>query len=99
MTNRVPLYKEGKMFFTLWMVLPQTQGATYLYLHYLHPLMSEHERDLDQLVSQLHRQLKNRGGQYIESTISWLYSILFGPTTQLAAAYMNRDNGQAALSS
>lgn len=74
------------MFFTLWMVMPQTQGATYLYLHYLHPLMADHERDLDRVVVRLHEQIRGRGGQYVESTVSWLYGLLFGHSALSAAA-------------
>lgn len=66
------------MLFTLWMVMPQTQGATYLYLHYLHPAISVHERDLDNVLIHIHSQIKSKGGQYIEASIAWFWQIIFG---------------------
>lgn len=79
------------MFFTLWMVMPQTQGATYLYLHYLHPTISMHERDLDRLILHLHTQIKSKGGPYVEMAFSWFYQFLFGPAQHVAENYMNSD--------
>lgn len=71
------------MVFTLWMVLPQTQGATYLYLHYLHPTITDYEAELDGLIVRLHEQLKSKGGRYIELLVQWVYQILFGTTSLL----------------
>lgn len=64
--------------FVLWMVLPQTQGSTYLYLHYLHPNLARHEHDIDRLIVRLHDYARSRGGRYLQLILSWLQEILFG---------------------
>ena len=88
--DRLPLYKEAKMVYVLWLVLPQTQGATYLYLHYLHPNIARHERDIDRLIIRLHEQAKSRGGQYVQLGLSWIQELLFGPAMTMAANEYNK---------
>lgn len=96
MFDRVPLYRELRMILTLWMVLPQTQGATYLYLHYLHPIIADYEHDLDNLIIHLHAQIKSKGGQYVEVTVAWIYEVLFGQVHQAAQNTTNRDTAEGA---
>lgn len=86
--TRVPLYREAKLVLALWMVMPQTQGATYLYLNYLHPHIAQHEQDLDKLLVRLHEQVRSRGGQYVEILVLKVSEILFGPQAATGAAYL-----------
>lgn len=81
------------MIITLWLVLPQTQGATQLYLHYIHPSLAKHEQDLDDLIVALHHQIKNRGGQYVELVILKLSEILFGSKPGLPSDFQ-AENGR-----
>ncbi|PVU99015.1 hypothetical protein BB559_001070 [Furculomyces boomerangus] len=43
----IPFYGVFKLIFVLWMVLPQTKGAIFLFDIYIHPLMIQNEGTLD----------------------------------------------------
>lgn len=46
----IPFYYELKMIFVLWLLLPQTRGAVYLYKQFVHAKLNEHEQDIDLLL-------------------------------------------------
>ncbi|ORY79968.1 hypothetical protein BCR37DRAFT_381394 [Protomyces lactucae-debilis] len=70
------------MIVVLWMVLPQTQGATQLYLHYLHPQLVLHERDLDKLIFTLHQQAMQSGAAQLQRLYRLVQEILIGPAAR-----------------
>ncbi|KAF8336343.1 TB2/DP1, HVA22 family-domain-containing protein [Cantharellus anzutake] len=43
----IPFYWVIKTMFLLYLVSPQTQGATYIYKQHLEPFLSEHEQEID----------------------------------------------------
>ena len=50
---RIPFYYLFKALFLLYLALPQTQGASYLYLTQLEPVLRAHESQIDAALAQL----------------------------------------------
>jgi receptor expression-enhancing protein 1/2/3/4 len=66
----------------LWLVLPQTQGATKLYLEYVHPTLTKHEADIEEFISRTHDQAKAAGAEYIQHLFEIAKQLLFGTLPQ-----------------
>jgi hypothetical protein len=47
----IPFFGLLKVYFSLWLILPQTKGAEFLYSNYLAPLISDNEGKIDGLVN------------------------------------------------
>jgi len=43
----LPLYYEAKVLFTIYIMVPQTKGAAYLYVSFLQPFLDAHEEEID----------------------------------------------------
>ncbi|KAL9935324.1 hypothetical protein V8E36_005672 [Tilletia maclaganii] len=63
--NWIPLYAHLKILFEFWLVLPQTRGATFLYITYVEPFLDTHENDIDDLVAEGKRRARAAG-------VAWL---------------------------
>ncbi|GAA5932930.1 HVA22/TB2/DP1 family protein [Sporobolomyces koalae] len=46
-----PLYAESRCALILWLVLPQTQGSTWLYERYFEPFLFKHELEIDRYLT------------------------------------------------
>jgi len=91
-----PFYYNIRAAFMLWLVLPQTQGATKLYVEYVHPYLTEHEKDIEHFIATAHDQLKAAGYSYLKQAITHAEEIIFGtrrtkerPGTPLDESYAN----------
>nr|GAT48764.1 predicted protein [Mycena chlorophos] len=49
----IPLYYPLKTLFLLYLALPQTRGASFIYTVHLRPLLAAHEADIDSALAQL----------------------------------------------
>lgn len=47
----IPFFGLMKVYFSLWLILPQTKGAEFLYYTYVEPSISQNEERIDQLAS------------------------------------------------
>ncbi|XP_065557283.1 receptor expression-enhancing protein 2-like isoform X2 [Artemia franciscana] len=47
-----PLYYECKMIIVLWLLLPATQGSSFLYRRFVHPMLTNREKDIDEFLGQ-----------------------------------------------
>jgi len=65
----IPFYWEIKTSFLLYLALPQTQGATYIYIHHLEPFLTEHEREIDSAVAKAKAKLYD----FIQSKLQALW--------------------------
>lgn len=54
---RIPFYSIIKTIFLLYLALPQTQGATYVYQFHLRPFFAKHEQQIDQTIAQVRARL------------------------------------------
>lgn len=98
--GRIPMYQDIKAVFLLWLVLPQTQvlrvdvdgdslqGATYLYLTYIHPYIQAHESDIENIISSGHDQFKRIGITYLRRFWAYLQQTLGLPTQVALTLYV-----------
>ena len=70
----------------LWLVLPQTQGATKLYFEYVHPTLTKHEVEIEELISRAHDHAKAAGAEYVQHLMEIAKQLLFGALPHVAAA-------------
>jgi hypothetical protein len=66
----------------LWLVLPQFQGATRLYVEHVHPTLDAHEREIEEFITRTHDQAKAAGVEYIRKLIDYARESLFGTLQQ-----------------
>ncbi|ORX95863.1 hypothetical protein K493DRAFT_407457 [Basidiobolus meristosporus CBS 931.73] len=57
----VPFYYQLKLAFILWLILPQTQGSTYLYKTFIHPTLIRHESEIDSMLEKVQTEIKTTG--------------------------------------
>lgn len=67
--SRIPFYGWFRLTFLLYLILPQTQGARYLYEEYLRPWLQENENAIDELISSAHERGKAAGLEYLNQGI------------------------------
>lgn len=68
----VPLYSWFRFFVHLYLILPGSQGATFLYLEYIEPFLYHHEREIDDFITDAHDRAKSAGLQYFQQGIEWV---------------------------
>lgn len=76
--RRFPFYQDIRAIFMLWLVLPQTQGATKLYFEYIHPQLAEHEIQIEEFIAKSHEQAKAAGAEYIQRLLESAKAAVFG---------------------
>lgn len=74
----LPFYSWFRLFFLLYLVLPQTQGAKHLYLTYFEPWILDHERQIDDFIGQTHQSLERMGMGYMNVAIEWIREKILG---------------------
>lgn len=84
--GRFPFYQDIRACFMLWLVLPQTQGATKLYFEYVHPTLTKHEAEIEELISRAHDHAKAAGAEYVQHLMEIAKQLLFGALPHVAAA-------------
>jgi len=68
----VPFYAWIRFFAHLYLILPGSQGATFLYQQYMEPFLYHHEREIDDFISESHDRAKSAGLRYVEMGIEWV---------------------------
>ncbi|KAH7380111.1 TB2/DP1, HVA22 family-domain-containing protein [Pyrenochaeta sp. MPI-SDFR-AT-0127] len=68
----VPFYAWIRFFVHLYLILPGSQGATFLYQEYMEPFLYHHEREIDDFISQSHDRAKSAGLAYAGVGIEWV---------------------------
>lgn len=84
----IPFYSWFRLFFLLYLVLPQTQGAKIIYLNYLEPYIVDHETRIDNFITDTHDYLQSLGMGYFNTIIEYLRDKVLGqesPQQPLAA--------------
>ncbi|KAI1100344.1 TB2/DP1, HVA22 family-domain-containing protein [Jackrogersella minutella] len=74
----IPFYSYMRLFFLLYLVLPQTQGARVLYETYLHPYLEENETAIEDFIASAHDRLKAAGMAYLKRAIELLRTQVLG---------------------
>jgi receptor expression-enhancing protein 1/2/3/4 len=68
----VPFYSWIRLFIHLYLILPGSQGATFIYREYIDPFLYHHEREIDNLITDIHEKARSSGLQYINKAIEWV---------------------------
>lgn len=71
LTN-LPLFYFMRFLFTLWLVLPQFQGASQIYAVHVRPFLSQHQQDIDKFITEAHDKIKGLGGEYVARVIEFV---------------------------
>ncbi|KAF9045499.1 TB2/DP1, HVA22 family-domain-containing protein [Panaeolus papilionaceus] len=92
----IPLYSTWKAIFLLYIALPQTQGATYLYTIHLRPFFATHERQIDSTIA----EVRGRAYRFIQEKARAIWVAVLGtlsangdPTAQGAVPQGGRHSG------
>ncbi|EGY16194.1 hypothetical protein VD0002_g2530 [Verticillium dahliae] len=100
----IPFYAYLRLFFLLYLVLPQTQGARLLYETYVHPFLEDNETQIEAFIADLHDRAKAAGISYIRQAIEFIKTNVFGlppsppePESPRAASYAPQSYTQSLL--
>ncbi|KAL2760041.1 hypothetical protein ACRALDRAFT_2038767 [Sodiomyces alcalophilus JCM 7366] len=74
----VPFYSYARLLFLLYLVLPQTQGARFLYETYVHPFLEDNETHIEQFIADAHDRLKAAGISYVKHAIELIKTGILG---------------------
>lgn len=61
----LPFFQLFRFFFILWLMLPQTQGASQIYLNHISPFLELHEGQIDTYIYTAHEKVKVLGADYL----------------------------------
>jgi len=67
----LPLYYIGKAAFILWLQLPQTQGASHLYIQWIAPFVKKHEEEIDRYLEEGRKKAERSLGDVKEKGMTW----------------------------
>jgi receptor expression-enhancing protein 1/2/3/4 len=67
----VPFWSWIRFFAHLYLILPGSQGATFLYQEYIEPFLYHHEREIDDFITETHDNAKKAGLAYLQQAIEW----------------------------
>ncbi|WFD44763.1 hypothetical protein MPSI1_003434 [Malassezia psittaci] len=81
----IPFYAYTKLVLILWLVLPQTRGATILYTRYMEPFIASHEQDIDLFVDRATARFLSAASK----TLSVLYHMIRGELGEWASQPSN----------
>ncbi|SPO30618.1 uncharacterized protein UTRI_05235 [Ustilago trichophora] len=79
----LPFYYELRLLFNIWLVAPQTRGATYIYTNHLHPFLQSNQEQIDNWVEEGKHALRGK----VDAALGGLWSASLGSSS-------NADVGQ-----
>jgi hypothetical protein len=100
----IPFYHIGKVTFTLWMVLPHTNGALILYRRILEPYLVAHESEIDTAIQETTRRARGTILSTLYAGLQALTRLIFGnnpfarPTSSGNASSTGSTISQSGLS-
>lgn len=74
----IPFYAWFRLFFLLYLILPQTQGARVLYQQHVDPFLHNNELAIDDFISSAHDRAKAAGIEYLKQAIELIKQHLLG---------------------
>ncbi|CAD6506340.1 BgTH12-07266 [Blumeria graminis f. sp. triticale] len=74
----VPFYSWIRLACLLYLILPQTQGAKFIYLAYVHPFLQKNELAIDEFISSTHDRVKGTGIEYCKKAVELIKRNIFG---------------------
>ncbi|TPX36433.1 hypothetical protein SeMB42_g07080 [Synchytrium endobioticum] len=89
----IPFYPEMKLLFLLWLVLPQTRGALYLYDYHLQPQMRLHyESEIDRVILKFHAIAKQKAIAHGRHLMAWAHDMLLYMVFSVQDKFMHGNN-------
>lgn len=76
--DRIPFYAYIRLGFLLYLVLPQSQGARYLYEAHLHPYLERNEPQIENLIATAHDRLRSAGASYLRAAFAYFKARVLG---------------------
>ncbi|CAN8098372.1 unnamed protein product [Discula destructiva] len=74
----IPFYAYVRLFFLLYLVLPQSQGAQVIYTTHVHPFLEENEAQIEDIIATTHDKMKAAGMAYLKQAIEMLRTQVLG---------------------
>ncbi|KAI9828176.1 MAG: hypothetical protein M1826_006104 [Phylliscum demangeonii] len=68
----IPFYTWFRALFFIYLVLPQTQGASLLYQRYIHPFLVQHETRIDRFLVRAEERARAAGLDWIHAALAWV---------------------------
>ncbi|GAB7361975.1 hypothetical protein MBLNU230_g2012t1 [Neophaeotheca triangularis] len=68
----VPFYSWIRLGIHLYLVLPGQQGCVFIYRTYLHPFLADHERQIDNMISDAHDRAKSAGLDMAKNAVDYV---------------------------
>ncbi|KAF2205993.1 hypothetical protein GQ43DRAFT_406409 [Delitschia confertaspora ATCC 74209] len=68
----VPFYSWIRLCLHGYLILPGSQGATFVYREYLEPFLYHHEREIDNLITDVHDRARQSGLRYVGMLVEWV---------------------------
>ncbi|KAG8969360.1 hypothetical protein FRC05_001099 [Tulasnella sp. 425] len=87
----IPFYWFMKAVFLLWLALPQTQGASYIYQAHLAPFLHNHEPAIDQGLA----QFKSRLYTFVQDRLREIWTHISGLVAQHTGINLNQMDPSA----
>ncbi|KAG6003143.1 hypothetical protein E4U21_002297 [Claviceps maximensis] len=83
----IPFYGYIRLFFFLYLILPQSQGARVLYEVKVHPFLQENEKAIDDFIASAHNRVKTTSMAWFRQAIEYIKTNILNlpPTEQYAA--------------
>lgn len=74
----MPFYAWIRFFIHLYLIMPGSQGATFAYQEYIEPFLYQHEREIDNFITESHDRGKAAGLAYLGLAIEWVKVNILG---------------------
>lgn len=68
----VPFWSWMRFFLHLYLILPGSQGATFIYQEYVEPFLYHHEREIDDFITDAHERARSAGLGFVQEGIEWV---------------------------
>jgi hypothetical protein len=96
----IPFYAWIRFFVHLYLILPGSQGASFLYCEYIEPFLYHHEREIDDFITDAHDRARSAGLNYFQQGIEWIkvHVLGFAPQKPAAAAAPGQTYAQSFMS-
>jgi hypothetical protein len=82
----IPFYAWIRFFVHLYLILPGSQGASFLYCECIEPFLYHHEREIDDFITDAHERAKAAGLNYFQQAVEWVKVQVLGFAPQKPAS-------------
>ncbi|KAK5692540.1 hypothetical protein LTR97_010851 [Elasticomyces elasticus] len=87
----IPFYAWMRFAVHLYLVLPGKQGSVFIYKEYIEPFLSEHEKQIDRMISEGHAKAKAAGLDVVKRGIEYVRVQMLGGQAKQPTPPQSRD--------